>query len=213
MDGDEFELEPGCPLFFVSYAHIGATRAEVARFFEDLSTDVNELVGRSVGADPGFMDTIMGGGERWTPELLRAAGTCQVFVPLVSASLVKSSWCGKEWHAFARRPGMRRADRTPDNVTGIIPVRWSPTELDDLPAVVQGIQWFSPGLLPDPKLPALYEQAGVYGLLKLGLDREYRAVVWWLARHMVAIFRTHWVVPMVPSSPAELRDVFREGEV
>jgi hypothetical protein len=213
VNGDGFELEPGSPLFFLSYAHVGATRDEVARFFEDLSTDVNELIGRAVGADPGFMDTIMVGGERWTPELLRAAGTCQVFVPLVSASLVTSQWCGMEWDAFACRQRVRRVDRSPDHATGIVPIRWSPTELSDMPAVVQKIQWFSPGRLPDPKLPALYEQAGVYGLLKLGLDREYRAVVWWLAQHVVAIFRSHWVFPRVPSSPDELRNVFLDGEV
>ncbi|MDQ7903253.1 TIR-like protein FxsC [Phytohabitans sp. ZYX-F-186] len=210
MNGDEFELEPGMPLFFLSYAHVNATRGEVNRFFEDLSTDVNELVGRSVGADPGFMDSVMSGGEHWSPELLRATGTCQVFVPLISASLVRSSWCGMEWDAFARRKRVRRQDRRADNATGIVPVRWSPTELVDLPAVVQKIQWFSPGRLPDPKLPALYEQAGLYGLLKLGLDREYRAVVWWLAQHVVGIFRSHWVTAQIPSGPEELRNVFDE---
>jgi hypothetical protein len=213
VNGDEFELKPGSPLFFLSYAHVNPNRGEVARFFEDLSIDVNELIGGSAGVDPGFIDTVMGGGERWSPELLRATGTCQVFVPLISTSLVNSTWCGMEWHAFARRPRFRRADRRPDNATGIVPVRWSPTELDDLPPVVQKIQWFSPGRPPDPQLPARYEQEGVYGLLRLGMNDEYRAVVWRLAQHVVAIFRTHWVTSLIPSSPDDLRNVFLDGEV
>ncbi|MGN9906274.1 TIR-like protein FxsC [Phytohabitans sp. LJ34] len=213
MDGPVFELEPGEPLFFMSYAHITATRDEVARFFEDFSTDISELLGRVVGAYPGFMDTVMGGGERWSPELLRAAGTCQVFVPLLSASLITSDWCGMEWHAFARRTRVRRADGRPDNATGIVPVRWSPIEPGDLPDVVRGIQWFTPARLPDQKIVEAYEREGLLGLLRLGMEKEYRAVVWRLAQHVMSIFRSHWVTSLIPEGPEELRNVFRDRGV
>jgi hypothetical protein len=223
VNGEQFQVYPGAPLFFLSYALPGAPRnspspphelaGNVLRLFDDLSTDVNELVGRAVGADPGFMDRIMGGGRRWTPELLRAAGTCQVFVPLISPTMVGSEWCAMEWDAFSRRTILNRQRGKPANETGIVPLTWSHTEPDELPGVMSKIQRFYPGRLPNADVAALYQEEGVYGMLRLGHEQGYRAVVWRLAQRVVEIHRSHWVAPRIPSSADELRNVFlREGE-
>lgn len=108
-DGDS-----STPLFFVSYARAGLVRQadgpepgpkdQVASFFDDLSVDVAELVHRRPGADPGFMDNgSMQDSGRWSNELLRAAGGCQVFVALLCVPYMSGEWCGMEWGAFSQR--------------------------------------------------------------------------------------------------------------
>lgn len=210
------------PLFFLSYAHSAEHRhipaapreanAKVQEFFLDLSEHVGELVGRPAGSDPGFMDSTMAGGQRWTPELLDAAGRCQVFVPLISPSLVGSAWCGMEWDAFSRRRIVKRRDDSSDHETGIVPITWSPTGADP-PKVVRDIQRFHPAKLPDAAIAAQYQQEGIYGLLAMNLTTAYRMVVWRLAQHIVNIHYRQWVEPLVPSGPHELRNVFDEQEV
>jgi hypothetical protein len=95
MLGGEFDIShqaPAAPLFFLSYAHSQRRESNpyVARLFDDLSMHVNEMVPYGNRGDPGFMDRSMGGGERWSRELLTAAGTCQVFVALISGPYVAS---------------------------------------------------------------------------------------------------------------------------
>ncbi|TDC34704.1 TIR domain-containing protein [Micromonospora sp. 15K316] len=203
------------PLFFLSHSRSPARRAVAGpseyllRFYEDLSVHVSELVGPETGVDPGFMDTVMTGGERWTPELLRAAGTCQVFVPLLSSALLGSDWCGMEWHAFSRRRIERRRDDVSAHETAIVPVTWSPTEGARLPKAVREIQRFSPTPMPT-EIVAQYQREGVYGLLTLQMENAYRAVVWRLAQRIVAIHRAYRVEPLVPSGVGELRNLFAE---
>lgn len=222
MSDAEFMVDPRAPLFFLSYAHTHEARRNpvslepntfVRRLFEDLSTHVGELVGRPTGADPGFMDSSMSGGERWTPELLTAAGTCQVFVPLISSSFLNSAWCAMEWHAFARRKIVRRQDGASAHETAIVPVTWSPTNGSPLPPIVGDIQRFSPTNMPDPQIAAQYHREGVYGLLAMRLENAYRAVVWRLAQRVVAIHRAYWVTPQVPVAATELRNVFAQEGV
>ncbi len=214
-------MDQRAPLFFLSYGHVEISTRSPAptpdpnryalRLFHDLSMHVSLLVGRAAGADPGFMDRSLAGGERWTPELLRAAGTCQVFVPLISSALLNSQWCAMEWDAFSRRKIVRR-DGRPDHESGIVPVVWSPTESDSLPAVVRDVQRFSPVGLPDP-IAAEYHRDGLYGLLAMSLpqyDQYYAAVVWRLAQRVVAVYRSHWVEEGIPVDPGELRNVFVE---
>jgi hypothetical protein len=222
VNGGTFEVDPRAPLFFLSYARVRLAKnsptapqelnRNALQLFDDLSTHVSELIGRPAGADPGFIDRSLGGGERWTPELFRAAGTCQVFIPLISAPLLNSEWCAMEWDAFSRRTVVSRADQRSDHETAIIPVTWSPTEATDLPAAVRDIQRFSPEGLPDPNITAQYQREGVYGLLTMGLDPAYRAVVWRLAQRVVTILRTHWVAPLVPASTDGLRNIFQKEE-
>jgi hypothetical protein len=219
VSGGEFPIDPQAPLFFLSYARVMPPKhsqvgphegnRHAMRLFEELSDHVSELVGRSTGADPGFMDRALDGGERWTRELLTAAGTCQVFIPLISKSYVDSDWCGTEWDTFSRRRIVRRADGSTDHETGIVPVTWAPTDAESLPAVVRDIQRFSPGGMPDPDIAAQYQHEGVYGLLTMGLEAAYRAVVWRLAQRVVAIHRSHWVERRVPNGTHQLRNVFR----
>lgn len=213
--------DPDAPLFFLSYAHAAGPRAvaaapreanaKVQRFFVDLSEHVSELVGRSAGADPGFMDSTMSGGERWTPELLNAAGRCQVFVPLISPSLFTSTWCGMEWDAFSRRRVIRLRDGGAGHRTGIVPVTWSPTSADP-PKVVRDIQRFHPAKLPDPAIATQYQQEGVYGLLAMNMETAYQMVVWRLAQHIVNIQSQLRVEPLVPKTEHELRNAFEDRE-
>jgi TIR domain len=112
---------PRVLIFFLSYAqarHIRTSQAgtydanqSVVRFFDDLSMHVDQLVGSPTGVDPGFMDRSMQGGTRWASEVLAAAGTCHVFIPLLSPGYVESTWCAREWDAFSRRNVGRRAGR------------------------------------------------------------------------------------------------------
>ncbi|WP_173079480.1 TIR-like protein FxsC [Phytohabitans rumicis] len=207
------------PVFFLSYAQ-AATRSlkqnrernlRVMEFFDELSEHVSGLLGLRAGEDPGFMDRTMTGGQRWTRELLHAAGTCQVFVPLVSPGLVRSPWCAMEWDAFSRREIVRRDDGGPAWESGILPVSWIQTEYDVLPAVVREIQHFAPIRLPNPDYAADYQQEGLYGLLALKSD-AYSAVVWRLAQRIVEVYRTHRVTHLVPSGTDSLRNVFTEKE-
>jgi len=223
VNSDEFPVDPGAPLFFLSYAHgrqspLGQStvQAEVSQYvvhlFQDLSIHVSELVGLPTGADPGFMDAVMGGGQQWTPELLRATGTCQVFVALISPSLIRSQWCGLEWHAFTRRPVKSRNPHTRTHETAVIPVTWSATPKADLPLAVARIQRFNPVGLPDPQVELRYRDEGIYGLRTLGLDNAYKAVVWRLAQRIVAVRRSLWVQEMIPEHESDLDNVFTDRE-
>lgn len=216
--------DPDAPLFFLSYAHAAEHRktpaapreanVKVQQFFLDLSEHVSELVGRPAGADPGFMDSTMGGGQRWSTELLDAAGRCQVFVPLISPSLLGSAWCGMEWDAFSRRQIVKHRAGSADHETGIVPVTWSPPDPNlPLPKVIREIQRFTPAKLPDPGIAAQYQREGVYGLLAMRMEAAYQAVVWRLAQHIVSIHHRQWVEPLIPRGPHELRNVFEEQEV
>ncbi|MDG4759424.1 TIR-like protein FxsC [Micromonospora sp. WMMD710] len=204
------------PLFFVSYSRAPVRRASgnpaeyVSRFFEDLSGHVSELVGPVTGFDPGFLDSSIAGGERWSPELLQAAGTCQVFVPLVSSALLGSEWCGLEWDAFSRRRIVPRPGVASAHETAIVPVTWSPTNGTPLPRVLRDIQRFSPTAMPDPDIAVHYQRDGVYGLLTMQWENTYRAVVWRLAQRIVAIHRSYVVEPWVPASVDELCNRFVE---
>jgi hypothetical protein len=217
-----FDLDPRDPLFFVSYGHPARMRSplstqdtpdhNITEFFTTLSADVAELVGRPAGADPGFLDRAMSSGVEWERELLRAAGRCQVFIPLVSSALIGSAWCATEWAAFARRRVLNRATRDADGETAILPVIWSPVAMGNLPKKVQRIQRFTPYALPDSGLTARYEREGMYGLKALGLDGEYRAVVWRLAQRVIELHRSHWVTPTAPEDIDTLGRVSWEEE-
>ncbi|MGC4756361.1 TIR-like protein FxsC [Micromonospora trifolii] len=204
------------PLFFVSYSRAPVGRATgkpaeyVSRFFEDLSVHVSELVGPVTGVDAGFLDSSIAGGERWSPELLQAAGTCQVFVPLVSSALLGSDWCGREWDAFSRRRITPRHSSASVHETAIVPVTWSPTNGTALPRVLRDIQRFTPTAMPDPDIAVHYQRDGVYGLLTMQWENAYRAVVWRLAQRIVAIHRSYLVEPWVPASVDELCNRFAE---
>jgi predicted HTH transcriptional regulator len=210
------EVNPSDPVFFLSYARAVATSRSsnrlqdsfVTRFFDDLSENVAELVVRPAGAAPGFMDRSTSPGSRWTEKLLRAIGTCHVFVPLLSYPYVSSSWCAREWDAFSQRRVTRRAGAGSADETGIIPVLWTPVVPDRLPQAVGEVQRFAPRGLPDVNIPARYAAEGVYGLMRMGQEMHYQAVVWRLAQSIAEFHFGHEVDANVLSQ-SDLRDIFR----
>lgn len=134
---------PLVPIFFLSYAQARLSRTSqtsprdaelhVLRLFDDLSSYVGELLGSAVGEYPGFMDRSMEGETRWAPEVLAAAGTCHVFIPLISSGYVKSKWCAMEWDAFWRRNVIRRPSDSSGSQTAILAVIWLPMLEDRMP--------------------------------------------------------------------------------
>jgi hypothetical protein len=217
---DEFPEDPSAPVFFLSYArarqaiHPVAAPYEVnrhvMRLFTDLAAIVNELVPVGPGQDPGFMDMTLDGGERWKVQLLRAVGSCQVFISLLSASYFRSEWCAMEWDVFARRNAFRRSDKAPDETTGFLPVLWAPIAVG-IPTVVNEVNRFTPTDLPDPSFAAQYHSSGILGLLSMGLENVYEAVVWKLAQQVQRMYYTRWVEPLLLTDVNGLQRSFTEG--
>jgi TIR domain-containing protein len=208
IDDVTSEIDDVHPLFFLSYArsHIGGPSSllrepdkDVITFFNDLSDNVARLVSRRAGADPGFMDRSIRPGQRWTEELLHAVGTCDVFVPLLCVPYTSSRWCGMEWYAFSQRNGAGGA---------IIPVIWAPFSEQRIPAIVNQVQRFSPGDLPDVEAQAEYEQHGVSGLIWLMRMVPYRWVVWRLAREIAQRHHGIHTVDQRTLGEDELRNAF-----
>jgi hypothetical protein len=205
--------DPWAPLFFLSYAHSGrGQQLSFARFFDDLSENVAQLISRPAGADPGYMDRSMADGSRRVGELLRAIGTCRVFVALLSASYFQSTWCGMEWFAFSQRPGVARyAGNGLEQQSAVIPVVWAaPLPPDQTPTVVTEVQRFLPSDVPNIDISSKYQAEGIFGLLKTQVDL-YDAVVWKLAQRITDIYYSYQVEPRVLRRH-ELRDIFREQD-
>ncbi|MFC8619660.1 TIR-like protein FxsC [Micromonospora purpureochromogenes] len=217
---EEFRVDPGAPVFFLSYARtknrVAApprdTNSKVFQLFVDLSDHVVELLGLPPGRPAGFMDRMIDGGQLWTEDLAFAAGHSQVFIPLISPQYLNSAWCAREWDAFARRRFTLRpgAAATPGE-TPIIPVNWSVVERHRVPPVVSQRQMFTPTRLPSDIAPQ-YHDEGIYGLLSLGKNGKdaYDAVVWRLAQRVAKAYHTHWVQAQVPADMQQLRATFEE---
>jgi hypothetical protein len=215
-DGANNKLDRLSPLFFVSYSHSDDTYApnspehepnwRFMEFFNELSENVAELISRGAGADPGYIDQSIADGEKWPAELLKAVGSCQVFVALLSARYIESDWCGKEWHAFSQREISRLDGNEPRSQTAIIPVIWAPFPQDRCPTAVTDVQRFSPRAIPDRSITRQYETNGIFGLMKLGDQTAYNAVLWRIAQ----LHYTYRVEPRLFRSSEELRNIFRE---
>lgn len=204
--------------FFLSYARAtegppGETASHnpdllVEQFFRDLKENVAELIRLQLGVEAGFMDrTIMRGGVRWTDELLRALGSCQILVALLSARYVQSEWCGMEWYAFTQRNVQRKRNASP-NQGCIIPVIWAPIQNVELPALVKMEQQFSPSSYPDPTVPNQYREDGLFGLLRTRQETPYQIVVWRLAQHISSVYHSQRVAPRTYRKKEELRNIF-----
>jgi TIR domain len=215
--GDEVDLT--APLFFFSYSHAAEGQPDrrakdrdeqAVSFFEDLSEDVAELVSLPTGIDPGYMDRSIEGGAHWTPDLLEAIGTCQVFVALFSVRYFKSKWCAMEWHAFSQRKIAGPPSPRASHQTTILPVIWAgPIPPKRFPKKVNQVQRFSPRALPDPSIAIRYEQEGILGLLRTD-PAAYRAVVWKLAQNIAWLHENYRVEPLVLEEH-ELGDGFADG--
>ncbi|HEY0531304.1 MAG TPA: TIR-like protein FxsC [Actinoplanes sp.] len=216
----EFENEdPAAPIFFLSYWRpkpaqgVGPPREAtrfVTRFFDDLTADVNDLIGSVPGRDPGFLDVAGDGGVLWRRRLLHAVGTCHVFICLLSAPyLHQSEWCAREWDLFARRSVKPRVSDADPAESAIVPVLWTPLT-GDVPEVVADVNYFVPARLP-PDDRAAYRAEGMLGLLKTGQENVYQAIVWRLAQHVERIRRTYRVEPLYLQSEDDLRTTFERG--
>lgn len=213
------EKQEEAPLFFFSYAHAAELRNYskkaqernrlVIKFFGDLNESVSDLVSRPTGADPGYMDRSIPSGTRWTDELLQAIGTCQVFVALLSASYFTSVWCSKEWYAFSQRKVISSTNAQPDNQTAIVPVMWAPVRDDEIPAIINEVQRFTPDRMPNTKIMAQYQEHGVVGLLRSRRTNAYQGLVWQLAMHVNELRRSHQVESRTLRE-SDLCDIFRE---
>lgn len=197
-------------VFFVSHA-TASDNAPFETFFKDLSRDVEQLVERG-RVDVGFIDRDMRAGDDWERKILDAAGTCQVFVPLLSAPFFASEYCGKEFEAFCLRRTWRRADKTAmDEAKCVLPVIWAPTRNE--PSAMSRFQRFTPDSYDDHELAHYYEQHGIFGLLQH--EREtgfrYRGTVWCIALEIQRLVEEYWVEPDVPLDSAGLRNAFDEG--
>lgn len=203
--------------FYVSYAHAGDSSPnsgstpnsdrKVEQFYRDLINDLGQLIYLGPGADLGFMDTKLQGGQSWTPELLHLLGTCQILIPLLSARYVASEWCGMEWHAFhCRKPQRSERAGLPAFQRNIIPVRWAPVDFE-LPDLIKDEQIFSPSSNPDPDLPQQYKDNGVYGLLQMGKKESYRIIVWQLSMHINNVYRSQHLIER-KFRPGQLKNVF-----
>jgi hypothetical protein len=212
--------DPRYPLFFVSYPHssdrlppTGRPKARgqhVVQFFDDLSEHLVNLVPRAAGADPGFLDRQLQGGEEWRPELLHALGTCNVFVPLLSAPYFTSKWCGMEWDGFSQREVTVKAPTSDPQKTAIVPVIWAPLlSGTEAPPVVDAVQRFIPSGLPDPNVAEHYRRDGVYGLMVTKQEDAYQMVVWRLAQRIAALCQSHEVA-IRAFEPGDLSNVFQE---
>jgi len=209
--------------FFLSYPRaeargsgLGGTRSPnqlVRQFYEDLCEDVAQLVDRPYGSDIGFMDIEgLPGGMNWHTELIRALGTCQVLVALLSVPYLKSDWCGREWHAFALRNKVQEANISP-NQGCIIPVRWAPIAVEIPPVVKDRVSIFRPKpTRRNPQLPQRYESEGLYGLLQTGEDDAVSEIVWHLAQLIQRIYYSQRLETR-EFELDELTNVFGEGEL
>lgn len=204
------EIDPSAPVFFLSYAHApvrpGGQLTDQNRlfveFFEELSDDVAQLVSLPAGSEPGYMDRSIGTGKHWTPALLRAIGTCQVFVALLSARYFTRTWCGQEWYAFSQR-----SVTGPPNSRNIAPVVWAPIYEKNIPPAVNRIQRFRPANI-DPDIAAYYEREGIYGLHKMSKD-SYSLLIWKLALEIADMYYNHNAMSNILNE-SELQDPFKK---
>jgi hypothetical protein len=205
------QCDPRAPVFFLSYSHprefarqTGPTREpDVFRFFDDLSENVAELVGRKAGTgDPGYIDVSTPAGNIWKSVLLKNLGYCHALVALLSRSYLESEWCVKEWSAFSQRKVEPRDEDGDKGYKAIFPVFWTPVK-SELPAEMNGVEWFSPGEWYN----GLYLENGIYGLLREN-EEAYNVTVWRLSKRIAKSYDSYHVVPL-DLDPADFQDPFR----
>jgi hypothetical protein len=213
---DDFYLR--VPVFFLSYARPKRTKARetplsepIEKFsvlYRDLTSNVTDLVASHTGQDPGFMDTELEGGTRWRQELLTNLGTCQVFVPLLTASYIRTSaWCAMEWDLYTRRKA-RAPDGRPLDAP-VLPVFWAPIT-SPLPPEIAEVQLFTAPGLPE-RVRELYRAEGIVGLYRVERG-AYDAVVWSLAKEISRLYHSSIVEPLHLGDTRGLRRQFGMDE-
>jgi len=202
--------------FFLSYARAreGSARprdpdGQVGRFFHELAGNVGQLINLPPGVPAGFMDSEMRGGMWWTDELMRAAGTCQVLIALLSARYLSSKWCRIEWHAFSQRTVReRQGGNAFANQSCIIPVIWAPLP-GPLPEHIEPRLIFSPAGDPSWRVPGHYQENGVFGLMQMRYPKNsYHIVAWQLAKLIASIYHSQWTEHRFFRLPELCRDIW-----
>ncbi|MFI5933655.1 TIR-like protein FxsC [Actinoplanes sp. NPDC051494] len=185
--------------FFISYVHdSGEDDRHVDTFYRDLHHDVLMFAGQRSHDTAGFCDTTLSLGQRWSPSLIDALSTAQVFVPLLSPAYFASPACGKEWQIFTSR--LARSGRLHGAESSIVPLLWVPMKV---PAVAEPYQYreaaFGPG----------YERAKLRALIRETRNRdEYHAFVQLLASRIVDLSDGD---PVVVSSDRPAFDTVRSA--
>jgi TIR domain len=192
------------PLFFMSHANSAGGQQEAKRFFDDLTQFVGEMV--AWPGPRGYMDRRMNVGTRWTPELLHAVGTCQIFIALLSVPYTDSEWCGMEWHAFSQRKVVSAA-HAPSHQSCIIPLLWAPVQEQKIPGPIQAVQRLPQGELENADFQR-YQAHGLYGLLATRQEVIYQRVAWQVALQVRDLHASYLVEP-VDLKATELRNAFR----
>lgn len=211
--------DPVAPVFFVSHAtaHDGADgptepNTVFAEFVRALDEDLNHMMARRAGANPGFIDRRLRAGSNWEREILSAIGTCQVLVALISEPFSKSMWCGMEWHAFTSRRTWRRSDGAlMEESQCALPVLWTVNPADEYPPTISRHQRFRPRPTSQSPLDQLYLREGIYGMYRAEYD-AYRSTVWRIAQEIQQLVGQYWVEPLVPADSSSLINVFAEED-
>jgi FxsC-like protein len=155
------------PVFFFSYAHANKIQdKKLETFFDDLSTEVAQLLGAGQGK-PGFLDQEnLQLGVQWSPTLADALQTTKVLISLISADYLASSFCGKEFQVFLNRREQHGA-----NPVVILPIIWTKTPTRPLPGVVTQIQY------ADARLPNTYTDKGLRSMMMSSDTANYRKFI------------------------------------
>lgn len=197
-DGECTDEGGNWPYFFLSHAHSPGVRGEsrrlgrpaklVRRLFFELCDHLGELC-PPIGPVPvGMMDSTIAVGEDWSQWLSQQLSQCRVLVALLSPRYFASEMCGKEWAAFAARP-VRPARPVPGGASGaaagqslptaIVPVRWVPTPLDEMPPPVRRLQY------QHGDFPESYRSQGLYALMaRPAMKADRRESVYLLAERI-----------------------------
>lgn len=199
------------PCFFLSYAHSAdpgdsarGTRSGywVREFFKDLCAELCRIDPRWYGGDgPGFIDWDIPNGARWDRLVAQKLASCRVFVPLLSREYFTREICGKEWTAFHRRQA-EHLQRTALLSEAILPVVWQPVPEAARPIQARQIQVAAYGGSDR------YINKGMYELIRLHRDGEYRAVIRHLAADIDRAARESAPIPNRAVDFARLKPLF-----
>lgn len=198
------------PFIFFSYAHLPRlprSRGREAdywiyKLFDDLCEHIVNITDTD---NPGFIDRGIGSGDPWRLELATALATCRVFVPLYSPRYFRSSQCGREWAAFARRT-LDQSVKEAMAVDAIVPALWTSIERRSLPAITSGLQVNNLG---DEDL---YLKEGFYGIMKLRpYSSLYGRATFQLAREIVNAADRSQIRPCAPPRYESLVGAFGES--
>jgi len=161
--------------FFISYVHdSGEDDRHVGTFYRDLNHDVLMFAGLRATGVAGFCDTALSLGQRWSPSLIDALSTTQVFIPLLSPAYFASPACGKEWQIFTSR--LARAHGT---ASFIVPLLWVPMKV---PPIAEHYQYREAAFGPE------YERVKLRALIRETRNHdEYQAFVQLLAERVVEL--------------------------